>query len=105
MASWLEHKVACGTSPHAYSSHALQSSVEMNKLMHDQLETKLQEVDGMLSTIKISFSSEARNAFIISKKRDAVRQLADMKPLMEHLLHQQHQLLHQLADKDTEHSA
>lgn len=73
--------------------------------MHDQLETKSQELDSMLSTIKISLSSEARNASIISKKRDAVRQLADMKPLMEHLLHQQHQLLHQLADVKTEHSA
>jgi hypothetical protein len=42
----------------------------------------------MMSTIKISFSSAARDASIIAEKKDLVRQLADRKPFMEHLLHQ-----------------
>ena len=56
--------------------------------MQDQLETKLQKVDGLMSTIKTSFSSAARDASIIADKKDKVQQLADMKPFLEYSVRQ-----------------
>ncbi len=87
-AAWQEHKGVCCTAAHACTSHALKSSLEMNKLMQDQLETKLQKVDGLMSTIKTSFSSAARDASIIADKKDKVQQLADLKPFLEYSVRQ-----------------
>ena len=56
--------------------------------MQDQLETKLQKVDGLMSTIRTSFSCAARDASIIADKKDKVRQLADMKPFLEYSVRQ-----------------
>jgi hypothetical protein len=69
----------------------------MNNLMQDQLETNTQELDGLLSTIRTSFSSAAREASITTKRKESERELANMKPILEHLLHR-------LADIKTEDS-
>ncbi len=57
----------------------------------------MQEVDDMLSYFRTSFSTAARNASTIAKRKESERELADMRPVLE-------QLLHRLADMRTEDS-